>query len=143
MLICGNGGSAADSQHLAAELVGKFKEARQAFAAVSLASDPAVLTCVANDFGYTEVFSRQVQALGQPGDVLIAISTSGKSPNILRAVECAEEMALFTIALTRKGSPLESRCDLAITVDSPSTARIQEAHLFAEHMLCEYIEQSF
>jgi D-sedoheptulose 7-phosphate isomerase len=139
---CGNGGSAADSQHLAAELVGRFKENRRALRSIALTTDTSVLTCVANDFSYDDIFSRQIEALGREGDVLIAITTSGKSENILRVMKVAKEMGLITVALLGKGGGAAKKyADHALVVPSDSTARIQEAHMLIGHILCEIIEK--
>ncbi len=139
---CGNGGSAADSQHLAAELVGRFKKNRRALRSIALTTDTSVLTCVANDYSYADIFSRQVEALGRPGDVLIGISTSGNSENVLRAFKAAKEMGLMTIALLGKGGgSTKDLADHALVIPSDSTARIQEAHILIGHILCELIEQ--
>lgn len=142
VLLCGNGGSAADSQHIAAELTGRFVSDRRALAAVALTTDTSALTSIANDYGFEEVFSRQVAALGGRGDCLLAISTSGNSRNVIRAAEVARSAGLHTIGLLgRNGGQLRSLCDLAIVVPSESTARIQEAHGFIGHVLCGLIEQ--
>jgi len=142
ILFCGNGGSAADAQHLAAELVGRLVRDRRALPGLALSTDSSALTCIANDFGYDEVFARQVQGLGRPGDVLIAISTSGNSPNVLRAVEEARKMGLFIVGfLGRDGGKLGALVDLPIIVASNETARIQEAHIFLGHVMCARIEQ--
>lgn len=139
---CGNGGSAADSQHLAAELVGRFKKNRRALRSIALTTDTSVLTCVANDYSYDDVFARQVEALGRPGDVLIGISTSGNSKNVLRAIRTAKEMSLVTIALLGKdGGATKGLADQALVIPSESTARIQEAHILIGHILCDLIEQ--
>lgn len=139
---CGNGGSAADSQHLAAELVGRFKKNRRALRSVALTTDTSVLTCVANDYSYDDVFARQIEALGRPGDILIGISTSGNSENVLRALRVAKEMGLITIALLGKdGGAARGLADQALVIPSDSTARIQEAHILIGHILCELIEQ--
>ncbi len=139
---CGNGGSASDSQHLAAELVGRFKKNRRPLRSVALTTDTSILTCVANDFSYVDIFSRQIEALGRPGDVLIGISTSGNSENVLRAFKAAKEMGLITTALLGKGGgPAKNLVDHALVIPSDSTARIQEAHIFIGHVLCELIEQ--
>lgn len=141
LLWCGNGGSAADSQHLAAELVGRFKKDRRALRSIALTTDASVLTCVANDYGYDDVFSRQVEAIGRPGDVLIGISTSGNSNNVLCAIKAAKTMGLLTVALLgRGGGPAKELVDHAIVIPSDSTARIQEAHILIGHILCEMIE---
>jgi len=139
---CGNGGSAADSQHLAAELVGRFKKNRRALRSIALTTDTSVLTCVANDYSYDDIFARQVEALGRPGDVLIGISTSGNSENVLRAFKVAKQMGLKTIALLGKGGGYTiDLSDHALVIPSDSTARIQEAHILIGHILCELIEQ--
>lgn len=139
---CGNGGSAADSQHLAAELVGRFKKDRKALRSIALTTDTSVLTCVANDYSYEDVFSRQLEALARDGDVLVAISTSGNSENILRVLRVAEELGVKTIALLGKdGGRARALADLEIVIPSDSTARIQEAHILIGHILCDLIEQ--
>jgi D-sedoheptulose 7-phosphate isomerase len=139
---CGNGGSAADSQHLAAELVGRFKKNRRALRSSALTTDSSVLTCVANDYCYEDIFSRQIEALGRPGDVLIGISTSGKSENILRAFKAANDGGLTTVALLGKqGGPAKDVAQHALVVPSETTARIQEAHILIGHILCDVIEQ--
>ena len=139
---CGNGGSASDSQHLAAELVGRYRDDRQALPSVALNTDTSVLTCIGNDFGFEEVFSRQVEALGRPGDVLVGISTSGDSPNILRAFKAATRLRMTTVGLLgRDGGLGLSLVDEAIVVPSNSTARIQECHILVGHILCEIVEE--
>jgi D-sedoheptulose 7-phosphate isomerase len=139
---CGNGGSAADSQHLAAELVGRFKKNRSALRSIALSTDTSVLTCVANDFGFDDIFSRQEKALGHPSNVLIGISTSGKSENVMRALSTAKLMELTTVALLGKGGgATRNMVDYALVVPSDTIARIQEAHIFIGHILCEIIEQ--
>jgi len=139
---CGNGGSAADSQHLAAELVGRFKKDRKALRSIALTTDTSVLTCVANDYSYEDIFSRQLEALTRPGDVLVAISTSGNSENVLRALRTAQELGVKTIALLGKdGGQAKALADVAIVISSNSTARIQEAHILIGHILCDLIEQ--
>lgn len=139
---CGNGGSASDSQHLATELVGRFKKNRRALRSIALTTDTSILTCVANDFSYDDIFSRQIEALGRPGDVLIGISTSGNSENVLRAIKLAKEMGLVTVALLGKGGgPVKDLVDHSLLVPSNTTARIQEAHILIGHILCELIEQ--
>ena len=139
---CGNGGSASDSQHLAAELVGRYREDRQPLRSVALNTDTSVLTCIGNDFGFDEVFSRQVKALGRPGDVLVVISTSGNSPNILSAIEAAGSLEMATVGLLgRDGGLAMSMVDEAIVIPSDSTARIQECHILIGHILCELIEE--
>ena len=143
IIFCGNGGSAADSQHLAAELVGRYKTNRRALAAISLTVDTSVLTAVANDFGYIEVFRRQLIALGQPGDVLIGLSTSGNSENVALAMETASTMQLKTIALTGiLPGKLDQLADLAIKVPAEVTNHIQEMHLAIGHLICDFIERN-
>ncbi len=143
ILLCGNGGSAADAQHIAAELVGRYEQQRRAFPAISLTTDTSALTALSNDFGYEGVFARQVEALAVAGDVLIAISTSGKSPNVLRAADQARAMGCRTIALTGcSGEPLSAHCDLTVVVPSNRTARVQEAHITIGHLWCEMIDQA-
>jgi D-sedoheptulose 7-phosphate isomerase len=141
VLVCGNGGSAADAQHFAAELVGRFTRERQALAAVALTTDTSILTAVANDYGYERVFARQVEALGQPGDVLLGISTSGRSPNVLAAQASARSRQMATIALTGgDGGPIGAVADVHVNVPSPSTARTQEVHRTMLHVICELVE---
>jgi len=143
LMFCGNGGSAADSQHLAAELTGRFIKDRKPLAALALSTDSSALTCIGNDYSFADVFDRQVRGLGQPGDCLIAISTSGNSANVIRAVNSAREMGIRTIGmLGRDGGQLLAMCDASIVVPSPTTARIQEAHILIGHTLCGLIEQS-
>jgi len=141
----GNGGSAADSQHLAAELVGKmFIEGRRALPAIALTTDSSNLTALGNDFGFETVFSRQIEALGKPGDVAIGITTSGQSPNVLAAVKTARAMGLKTIGFIGKdGGKLKGLVDIAIIVPSDSTQRIQESHITIGQILCELIEAHF
>ena len=144
ILACGNGGSAADAQHFAAELVGRFEMERQGLAAVALSTDTSIMTAVANDYGYKTVFERQVRALGQPGDVLLAISTSGNSPSIIEAIRAAHDNDLHVVALTGKGGgeigQILRDSDVHICVPSDRTARIQEVHLLAIHCLCDGID---
>ena len=143
LLLCGNGGSAADCQHIAAELTGRFIYDRRPLAAISLTTDTSALTCIANDYSYDEVFSRQVNALARSGDCLIGISTSGNSANVIKAVEAAKKLGVTTIGLLgRDGGKLASLCDYTIIVPSNITARIQEAHILIGHTLCGQIEQS-
>lgn len=142
ILLCGNGGSAADAQHIAAELVGCYEKQRRSWPAVALTTDTSALTAVSNDLGYEQVFARQVLGLAQPGDVLIAISTSGKSKNVLRAAEQARELGCKTIALTGStAEPLSSLCDVTVAVPSTRTSRIQEAHITIGHLWCEMVDQ--
>lgn len=137
LLICGNGGSAADAQHVAGEFVNRFLLDRPPLPAIALSTDSSVLTSIGNDFSFEEIFSKQVLALGQPGDVLLAISTSGNSPNVLAAIKAAREKDLRVIGLTgAKGGAMASLCDLLINVDYPSTPLVQEIHLAVEHLIC-------
>lgn len=141
LLAFGNGGSAADAQHLAAELVGRFQRDRRGFAALALTTDTSTLTSVANDYGFDRVFARQVEALGRPGDVVVAISTSGESPNVLNGVEQAKALGLRTIALTgRSGGPVGQLADVHVNVADESTARIQEVHRTLIHAICQLVE---
>lgn len=142
ILFCGNGGSAADCQHLAAELTGRFVNDRRPLAAVSLSTDTSALTCIGNDYSFDEVFARQVTGLGREGDLLIGISTSGNSRNVIRAVENAKLIGVKTIGLLgRNGGQLKEICDHNIIVPSNVTARIQECHILIGHTLCGLIEQ--
>jgi D-sedoheptulose 7-phosphate isomerase len=138
---CGNGGSAAESLHLAAELIGRFSGNRAPLSSVALNADIAALTCIANDFGYSQIFSRQLDGLGKKGDVLIVLSTSGKSENISNALIKAKELEIKSIAFLGKGGG-EARdlADISFVIDSDETARIQEIHLFLGHLLCEIVE---
>ena len=142
LLLCGNGGSAADCQHMAAEFVSRFAKdlERRALPAVALTTDSSFLTAFANDCGFEGVFERQVQALGKPGDVLIAISTSGNSANVLRAVTAATELSMRTIALTGSKGQLQQLAQIAVCVPSEDTQYIQESHLSIEHVLCKLVE---
>ena len=141
VLICGNGGSAADAMHLAEELCVRFMKNRRALAAVALC-DPTVITCAANDFGYEEVFARQVDALGNQGDVLIVFSTSGNSPNILRAIERAKSRGLITASMLGKdGGKARGLCDIELIVPAQTPHRIQEGHKLLYHTLCEWVEE--
>ena len=142
-LFCGNGGSAADAQHVAAELVGRFQKHRQPLPAIALTTDTSLLTSISNDYGYNQVFSRQVEALAQPGDLVVGISTSGASASILLAMQKAKEQKALAIGFT--GHPenkLMQVCDLCLCVPSTVTARIQEAHILLWHALCEEIEET-
>jgi D-sedoheptulose 7-phosphate isomerase len=144
VLICGNGGSAADSQHFAAELVGRFVTERRALAAIALSTDSSALTSVGNDYGFEQVFARQVEALGQAGDMLVAISTSGSSPNVLAAVRIARARSMAVIGLTgAKDGQLRQISDLCFEAPTQETARIQEAHIFAIHCICAIVDQYF
>lgn len=141
LLTCGNGGSACDAQHLAEELIGRYRANRRPLPAVALNADTAALTCIANDFGYEQIFARQVAALARPGDLLICFSTSGNSPNISAALRAASERGAASVALLGKdGGAALSLADLSLVVASDDTARIQEAHLQVLHYICETIE---
>jgi D-sedoheptulose 7-phosphate isomerase len=141
ILICGNGGSASDSQHFSAELVGRFYKNREALPAIALTTDTSIITAIANDFGYETIFSRQVDALGQPNDIFIGLSTSGNSENVIQAVLAAKKKQMYTIALTGADSgKLADRVDCLIRVPSRQTPRIQEAHIFILHAWAEQIE---
>lgn len=144
IMACGNGGSAADSQHFAAELLNRFEKERPPLAAVALTTDSSTLTSIANDYSYDQVFSKQVRALGQSADVLLAISTSGNSPNVVEAIHAAHEREVRVVALTGKGGgaigPLLNDKDVHICVPSDRTARIQEVHLLTLHCLCDGID---
>lgn len=142
ILFCGNGGSAADSQHLAAELTGRFIHDRRPLAALALSTDTSALTCIGNDYSFDEVFARQVAGLGRPGDLLVSISTSGNSRNVIRAVEEAHKLGMQTLGLLgRDGGQLRQLCHESIVVPSQVTARIQECHILIGHTLCGLIEQ--
>jgi len=143
VLIFGNGGSAADAQHIAAELVNRLNYDRPPIAAIALTTDTSILTSVANDSSFDDLFERQLRALGQRGDVALAISTSGNSPNVLRAVDAARELGIKTVALAgRNGGKLASAVDVALVVDARSTQRIQETHITIGHILCELVEEA-
>jgi D-sedoheptulose 7-phosphate isomerase len=143
LFFCGNGGSAADSQHIAAEFVGRFQKERRAWPAIALTTDTSALTALGNDYSFDIVFSRQLQALGQKGDVLFAISTSGNSKNVLEAVKAAKALGMTTIGMTGgKGGSLAGLCDIAIIAASSTTARIQESHLVIFHTICELAENN-
>jgi len=143
LMLCGNGGSAADCQHIAAELVGRMDgRQRPALPALALTTDTSALTALANDFGYETVFRRQVEALGQPGDVLVAISTSGRSDNVLHAVAAARSLGVSSVALTGEGGgPLAGLADIGVRVPSSDTQRIQEAHIAIGHVICYLVER--
>ena len=143
VLVFGNGGSAADAAHAAAELVGRFRRERRGFAAIALTADASVLTSVANDYGFDRVFARQIEALGQPGDIAFAITTSGESANAVRALEAARARQLTTIALTgRDGGPAGRLADVHVNVPSESTPRVQEVHRTLLHVICDLVETS-
>ena len=142
LLLCGNGGSAADCQHLSAELVGRFKTNRQPLRSIALTTDSSILTCVGNDFGYEYIFSRQITALATDRDILLSISSSGVSQSIVEALKTSKKIGLKTIALLGKdGGPAAKLADLPIIIPSLSTARIQEMHIFIGHILCDLIEK--
>jgi D-sedoheptulose 7-phosphate isomerase len=141
VFVCGNGGSAADAQHFAAELTGRYQMDRPGYPAVALTTDSSALTSIGNDYGFEEIFSRQLQALSQPGDLLVAISTSGNSANVIRAVEYARDNAIRCIGmLGRDGGKLASMVDAELTISVDSTARIQEAHILMLHIICDAFE---
>ena len=143
LLIVGNGGSAADAQHIAAEIVGRYKQDRPAYAAIALTTDSSALTSIANDYGFEQVFARQVEGLGQRGDVLLALSTSGKSPNILAALRSAREHRLVTVGFTgSKGENLRTLCDHLLIAPSDDTPVIQQIHLAVAHGICDEVEQT-
>lgn len=144
VLLCGNGGSAADAQHFAAELVGRFEVERSGLPAIALTTDTSALTAIGNDYGFEQLFSRQVEALAQPGDLLVGISTSGNSPNVYQAMETAKRIGCTTLALIgRDGGKMASVADHALIVPAERTARIQEMHLLMIHLLCEAVDAAF
>jgi len=141
ILWCGNGGSAGDSQHLAAEIVGRFRRERRGLPSIALTTDTSILTSISNDYGYEMVFSRQVEAMARPGDVLVGISTSGNSHNVIAALERAKELGVTTVAFTGEGGGrMGALSDYLFAVSSRDTARIQEAHILAGHMICDWLE---
>ena len=141
ILWCGNGGSAADSQHLAAEIVGRFRRERRGWASIALTTDTSILTAVGNDYGYDAIFARQVEALCQPGDVLVGLTTSGNSPNVCNAIQCARSLGASTVGMTGEiGGKLATMADACLRVASSDTARIQECHILFGHMLCDQVE---
>jgi len=142
LLVMGNGGSAADSQHFVAEIVGRFKMERKALPAVALSTDTSILTAIGNDYGFDSIFSRQVEALAAPGDIVVGLSTSGNSPNVLKALNAAHELGCRTIGLLGKdGGSIRSACDLALVVPSTDTPRIQEGHITIIHIVCDLVEK--
>ena len=145
ILSCGNGGSAADAQHFAAELVGRFEREREELAAIALTTDSSIMTAIANDYSFDEIFAKKVRALGKPGDILFAISTSGNSKNVVAAIEAAHKKGLRIIGMTgRSGGRIGDMTrtqDVLLNVDAPATARIQEVHLLTLHCLCDAIDQ--
>jgi D-sedoheptulose 7-phosphate isomerase len=143
VLWCGNGGSAADSQHMAAELMGRFRRERRGIASIALTTDTSILTAIGNDYGYERVFARQVEALCAKGDVVVGLSTSGNSKNVCAALETAQKLGAFTVALTGAGGgAMASIADIALAIASKDTARIQEGHNLCGHMLCDWVEQA-
>jgi D-sedoheptulose 7-phosphate isomerase len=143
LLAAGNGGSASQAAHLTSELVGRYRDDRPPFSAIALCSEASAVTAIGNDYGIAEVFARQVRGHGRPGDVLVALSTSGRSGNVLAAVEAAEACGMTTWGLCgRPGSPLAQRCDEALCVESPHTATVQEIHLIAVHLLCAAVDEA-
>ncbi len=144
VLICGNGGSAADAQHFAAELSGRYKKERRALAGIALTTDTSALTAIANDYDFERVFARQVEALGRAGDVLVGISTSGTSPNVIAALRAARRLGLAAVGLSGKGGgAMNELCEPNIVVPASVTARIQEAHILIIHAICARIDEAF
>jgi D-sedoheptulose 7-phosphate isomerase len=141
VFVFGNGGSAADAQHFAAELVGRYEKDRKAYPAVALSTDTSALTAIANDYGFERVFARQLEALGKKGDIAIGITTSGNSPNVLRAIEAANERGLTTVALTGLGGKAGSLATHHVAVNEERTARVQEVHATVLHVICELVER--
>lgn len=142
IIFFGNGGSASDSQHLAAEFVGRYEKERRALPAISFTTDTSILTAVGNDYGYEKVFERQVEALGRKGDVIFAITTSGNSKNVLLAVKKAKELGLYVIGLTGgTGGELKDLADLAVVIPTKKTSRIQECHIMIGHIICECVDE--
>ena len=141
ILLFGNGGSAADAQHLAAEFVNRFKIERPPLAALALTTDTSIITSIGNDYHFDEIFSKQVMALGQKGDIAIGISTSGNSGNVLKAVNAAKASGIFTIGFTGRGGKLAEITDLSLTVTSDTTARIQEVHITMGHIICDLVDR--
>lgn len=142
ILLAGNGGSAADAQHFAGEIVGRFTMERKSLPALSLCVDPSVMTCIGNDYGYEQVFARQIEGLGNKNDVFVGISTSGNSANIINAITVAKKIGMFVIGyLGKDGGKIKDLCDIALVVPTNSTPRIQEVHTLTTHILCEMIEK--
>ncbi len=142
LLLFGNGGSAADCQHIAAELVNRFQMERRPLPAIALTCDTSIITSIGNDYAYEDIFIKQVQALGQKDDIALGISTSGNSPNVIKAAEQAKKMGLFVIGFSGNKGRLKAISDIAFCVDSPVTARIQEVHILLAHILCDLVERS-
>tara|TARA_B110000008_G_scaffold246494_1_gene257366 strand:+ start:267 stop:842 length:576 start_codon:yes stop_codon:yes gene_type:complete len=144
ILICGNGGSAADAQHIAAELVSRYKTERKGLPAIALTTDSSILTAIGNDYGFNKIFSRQVEALANPGDVVIGISTGGTSENVLKALSLSNQMDCKTIGFSgRGGGGFNKLCDINLIVPAEDTPRIQEMHIFIGHTICHIVEQAF
>ena len=144
IIFFGNGGSASDSQHLAAEFVGRYEKERRALAAIALTTDTSILTAVGNDYGFDRIFERQIEGLGHKGDVAVGISTTGNSQNVLRGIQKAKAMGLITIGLSgRDGGQLSSLVDVSVVVPSNKTSRIQESHIMIGHILCERVDELF
>ncbi|MBA2840139.1 D-sedoheptulose 7-phosphate isomerase [Methanococcus maripaludis] len=142
LLICGNGGSAADAQHFAAEIVGRYKLERKGYPAIALSTDTSILTAIGNDYGFEKIFERQVEALGKDGDILIGISTSGNSENVINAVNLAKNNGIYTIGLLGKdGGKINNLVNLSLVVPSNNTPRVQECHLTIYHVICEEVEK--
>lgn len=140
IMFAGNGGSASDAQHLAAELVNRFRKERQPLAGLALTTDTSILTAIGNDYAFDDIFSKQIRALGREGDVFMGISTSGNSRNIVKAMDDARAMGILTVALTGEGGAMKEKADLAIAVPDGNTPRVQEVHILIGHILCELIE---
>ncbi|MCH3950560.1 MAG: D-sedoheptulose 7-phosphate isomerase [Acidaminococcus sp.] len=141
IMFCGNGGSAADAQHWAAEIVGRFKKEREGMAGLALTTDTSILTAVGNDYGFDRIFARQVEGLGQEGDLLLAISTSGNSANVIQAIEAARKKGIRVIGFTaRTGGKMAEMCDILLNIPEDNTARVQEIHELMGHILCELVE---
>ncbi|WP_169940042.1 D-sedoheptulose 7-phosphate isomerase [Campylobacter sp. RM15925] len=144
ILLCGNGGSAGDAQHIAAELSGRYKKERAGLAGIALTTDTSALTAIGNDYGYEFVFSRQLEAIGRSGDLLIAISTSGNSPNVIKALKTANDMGVRTLGLSGKdGGAMNGLCELNLIMPSSDTPRIQEMHILIGHTICQAIDDAF
>ncbi|WP_375750181.1 D-sedoheptulose 7-phosphate isomerase [Vibrio sp. HN007] len=143
VILAGNGGSAADAQHIAAEFVSRFEFDRPGLPSMALTTDTSILTAIGNDYGFERLFARQLEANGQPGDVFIGISTSGNSPNILAAFESAKKMGITTVGLAGAGGKIQDICDICLAVPSTHTPRIQESHILIGHMLCAFVEKEY
>ena len=141
IMTCGNGGSAADAQHIAAEFVNRFQMERPPLASLALTTDSSVLTSIGNDYSFDEIFSKQIRALGKKGDMVICITTSGNSPNVIEAAKMAKKMGICVIGMSGNGGRLKEMAEIAFCVDSPVTARIQESHITAAHILCDLTER--